>query len=58
MFKSSVNRPCSRMTLMDAMYKSITKANQKTTVLKKLKFYSLRHHYASILIYKMNEGKL
>jgi integrase len=50
MFVNSVNRPCSRKDLSKAMSKAIANAHEAGHNLKILDFYSLRHHYASVLI--------
>ena len=58
MFVSRVNRPCSRNDLKKAMTRAVKKANENGAKLKTLSFYSLRHHFASILIHRMNQGRL
>jgi integrase len=58
MFVNGVGHPCHRKDLSKAMARAIEKANENGAKLKELDFYSLRHHFASILIARMQQGKL
>jgi integrase len=50
MFVNSRGRPCHRKDLSKAMARAIKNAHESGLKLKKLDYYSLRHHFASILI--------
>jgi integrase len=58
MFVNSVGRPCHRKNLSTAMDKAIAAAKKDHITLKDLEFYSLRDHFASVLIQRMKDGKV